>query len=77
MKNLKILGFTLFLILPFSCVEESCKTCTSTTTYDGILQEEFTWSAEYCGDELEGIELSAPSTTYSNGYTIVTAITCN
>ena len=77
MKNLIILGLTLFSILAFSCTEESCKTCTSTTTYDGVLQEEYTWSAEYCGEELEGIEATAPSTTYISGYIIVTTITCN
>ena len=73
-----LLRVSIFLLLTISsCTEESCKTCTSTTSHDGVVQDELNWTAEYCNDELESIENSSPVTSYNNNYTSVTEITCN
>ena len=72
---LKVYIFSLLTIS--SCTEESCKTCTSVTSHDGVVQEELNWTAEYCNDELESIENSSPVTLYNNNYTSVTEITCD
>ena len=69
--------FICFLLIISSCTEESCKTCTSITSHDGVVQDELNWTAEYCNDELESIENSSPVTLYNNNYTSVTEITCN
>ena len=60
-----------------SCIKESCKTCSSITSYDGVLQDELNWTAEYCNEELESIETSSPVTSYNNNITIITEITCD
>ena len=73
-----LLRVSIFLLITIpSCTDESCKTCTSTTSHDGVLQDELNWSAEYCNEELESIENSSPITSYNNNYTIVTEITCD
>ena len=51
---LKVYIFSLLTIS--SCTEESCKTCTSMTSLDGVVQDELNWTAEYCNEELESIE---------------------
>ena len=65
-----------FLLTMSSCIKESCKTCSSNTSYDGVLQDELNWTAEYCSEELESIENSSPVTSYNNNITIITEITC-
>ena len=74
-----LLRVSIFLLITItSCTEESCKTCTSTTSHDGVLQDELNWTAEYCNEELESVENSGPITSYSNDYgTVVTVITCD
>ena len=74
-----LLRVSIFLLITLtSCTEESCKTCTSTTSHDGVLQNDLNWTAEYCNEELESIENSGLITSYSNDYgTVVTEITCN
>ena len=73
-----LLRVSIFLLITItSCTDESCKTCTSTTSHDGVLQDELNWTAEYCNEELESIENSNPITSYNNNYTIVTEITCD
>ena len=74
-----LLRVSIFLLITLtSCTEESCKTCTSTTSYDGVLQDELNWTAEYCNEELVIIENSNPMTSYSDEYgNVVTLITCN
>jgi len=73
-----LLRVSIFLLITIpSCTDESCKTCTSTTSHDGVLQDELNWTAEYCNEELESIENSSPITSYNNNYTIVTEITCD
>ena len=73
-----LLRVSIFLLITItSCLDESCKTCTSTTSHDGVLQDELNWTAEYCNEELESIENSNPITSYNNNYTIVTEITCD
>ena len=73
-----ILRVSIFLLITISsCTDESCKTCTSTTSHDGVLQDELNWTAEYCNEELETIENSSPITSYNNNYTSVTEITCD
>ena len=69
--------FIFLCITTSSCTEESCKTCTSTTSHNGVVQDELNWTAEYCNEELESIENSSPITSYNNNYTIVTEITCD
>ena len=77
MKTLLLRVSIFFLLSISSCTEESCKTCTSITSYDGVVQDELNWTAEYCNDELESIENSSPVTLYNNNYISVTEITCN
>jgi len=78
MKTILLRVSIFFLLTISSCTEESCKTCTSTTSHDGVLQDELNWTGEYCNEELESIENSGPITSYSNDYgTVVTVITCN
>ena len=73
-----ILRVSIFLLITISsCTDESCKTCTSTTFHDGVVQDELNWTAEYCNEELETIENSSPITSYNNNYTSVTEITCD
>ena len=73
-----LLRVSIFLLITItSCTNESCKTCTSTTSHDGVVQDELNWTAEYCNEELESIENSSPVTFYNNSYTSVTEITCN
>ena len=72
---LKVYIFSLLTIS--SCTEESCKTCTSMTSHDGVVQDELNWTAEYCNEELESIENLSPVTSYINDYTIVTEIICD
>ena len=73
-----LLRISIFLLITIpSCTDESCKTCKSTTSHDGVLQDELNWTAEYCNEELESIENSSPITSYNNNYTIVTEITCD
>lgn len=73
-----LLRVSIFLLITItSCTDESCKTCTSTTSHDDVLQDELNWTAEYCNEELESIENSSPITSYNNNYTIVTEITCD
>ncbi len=73
-----LLRVSIFLLITItSCTDESCKTCTSTTSHDGVLQDELNWTAEYCNEELESIENSNPITSYNNNYTIITEITCD
>ncbi len=69
--------FIFFILIISSCTEESCKTCTSITSHDGIVQEELNWTAEYCNEELESIENTSPVTLFNNNYTSITVITCN
>ena len=77
MKTLLLRVSIFFLLSISSCTKESCKTCTSITSHDGVVQDELNWTAEYCNDELESIENSSPVTLYNNNYTSVTEITCN
>ena len=78
MKTILLRVSIFLLIILTSCTEESCKTCTSTTSHDGVVQDELNWTAEYCNEELVIIENSNPMTSYSNEYgTVVTLITCN
>ena len=78
MKTILLRVSIFSLITIPSCTDESCKTCTSTTSHDGVVQDELNWTAEYCNEELETIENSNPMTSYSNDYgTIVTLITCD
>ena len=73
-----LLRVSIFLLITIpSCTDESCKTCTSTTSHDGVVQDELNWTAEYCNEELEAIENSSPITSYNNNYTSVTEITCD
>ena len=74
-----LLRVSIFLLITLtSCTEESCKTCTSTTSHESVLQDELNWTGEYCNEELELIENSGPITSYSNDYgTVVNVITCN
>ena len=73
-----LLRVSIFLLITItSCTEESCKTCTSTTSHDGVVQDELNWTAEYCNEELESIENSSPVTSYNINYTSVTEITCD
>ena len=77
MKNI-LLRLTMFsLITIISCSDDSCKTCTSTTSHNGVIQDNLSWTAEYCNEELESIESSNPVTSYYNNYTSVTEITCD
>ena len=55
--------FTFLCITTSSCTEESCKTCTSSTSHNGVVQDELNWTAEYCNEELETIENSNPITS--------------
>ena len=77
MKTILLRASIFFLLIISSCTEESCKTCTSITSYDGVVQDDLNWTAEYCNDELESIENSSPVTLYNNNYISVTEITCN
>lgn len=77
MKTLILRVSIFFLLSISSCTKESCKTCTSITFHDGVVQDELNWTAEYCNDELESIENSSPVTLYNNNYTSVTEITCD
>ena len=78
MKTILLRVYIFLLIIITSCTDESCKTCTSTTSHDGVVQDEFNWTAEYCNEELESIENSGPISSYSNDYgTVVTVITCD
>ena len=77
MKTILLRVFIFFILIISSCTEESCKTCTSITSHDGVVQDELNWTAEYCNDELESIENSSPVKLYNNNYTSVTEITCN
>ena len=77
MKTILSRVFIFFILIISSCTEESCKTCTSITSHDGIVQEELNWTAEYCNEELELIENSSPVTLFNNNYTSITVITCN
>ena len=77
MKTLLLRVSIFFLLSISSCTEESCKTCTSITSHDGVVQDELNWTAEYCNEELEAIESSSPITSYNNNYTSVTEITCD
>ena len=77
MKTILLRASIFLLITITSCTDESCKTCTSTTSHDGVVQNELNWTAEYCNEELETIENSSPITSYNNNYTIVTEITCD
>ena len=77
MKTILLKGSIFLLITISSCTDESCKTCTSTTSHDGVVQDELNWTAEYCNEELETIENSSPITSYNNNYTSVTEITCD
>ena len=77
MKTLLLRVSIFFLLSISSCTEESCKTCTSITSHDGVVQDELNWTAEYCDDELESIENSSSVTLYNNNYTSVTEITCD
>ena len=77
MKTLLLRVSICFLLSISSCTEESCKTCTSITSHNGVVQDELNWTAEYCNDELESIENSSPVTLYNNNYTSVTEITCD
>ncbi len=77
MKTILLRVFIFFILIISSCTEESCKTCTSITSHDGIVQEELNWTAEYCNEELESIENSSPVTLFNNNYTSITEITCN
>ena len=78
MKTLLLRVSIFFLLSISSCTEESCKTCTSITSHDGVVQNELNWTAEYCNEELESIESSSPITSYSNDYgTVVNEINCN
>ena len=69
--------FIFLCITTYSCTEESFKTCTSSTSHNGVVQDELNWTAEYCNEELETIENSNPITSYNYNYTIVTEITCD
>ena len=60
MKTLLLRVSIFFLLSISSCTKESCKTCTSITSHDGVVQDELNWTAEYCNDELESIENSSP-----------------
>ena len=77
MKTILSRVFIFFILIISSCTEELCKTCTSITSHDGIVQEELNWTAEYCNEELESIENSSPVTLFNNNYTSITEITCN
>ncbi|MFL2564021.1 MAG: hypothetical protein ACJ0QR_02320 [Flavobacteriales bacterium] len=77
MKTILLRASIFLLITITSCTDESCKTCTSTTSHDGVVQDELNWTAEYCNEELETIENSSPTTSYNNNYKIVTEITCD
>ena len=77
MKTILLRASIFLLITITSCTDESCKTCTSTTSHDGVVQDELNWTAEYCNEELETIENSSPITSYNNNYTSVTEITCD
>ena len=73
-----LLRVSIFILLTISCcIKESCRTCSSITSYDGVLQDELNWTAEYCNEELESIENSSPVISYNNNITIVTEITCD
>ena len=50
MKTILFRVSIFFLLTISSCVEESCKTCTSITSYDGVSQDELNWTAEYCNE---------------------------
>ena len=77
MKTFLLKVSIFFLITISSCREESCKTCTSTTYHDGIVQNELSWTAEYCNEELESIENLSPISSYNNNYISVTEINCD
>ena len=78
MKTILLRVYIFLLITITSCTDESCKMCTSTTSHDGVVQDELNWTAEYCNEELEIIENSNPMTSYSDDYgTVVTVITCD
>ena len=77
MKTILLRVSIFFLLTISSCTGESCKTCTSTTSHDGVLQDELNWTGEYCNEELESIENSSPVISYYNNITIVTEITCD
>ena len=77
MKAILLRVSIFFLLTISSCIKESCKTCMSITSYDGISQDELNWSAEYCNEELESIENSSSVISYNNNITIVTEITCD
>ena len=73
-----LLRVSIFLLITItSCTDESCKTCTSTTSHDGVVQDELNWTAEYCNEELESIENTIPVISYNNNITIVTEIICD
>ena len=77
MKTILLRASIFFLLIISSCTEESCKTCTSTTYHNGVVQENLIWTAEYCNEELESIESSNPVISYYNNYTSVTEINCD
>ena len=77
MKTILFRVSIFFLLTISSCVKESCKTCTSITSYDGVSQDELNWTAEYCNEELESIENTIPVISYNNNITIVTEIICD
>ena len=77
MKTMLLRVSIFSLLTASSCTKESCKTCISRTSHDGVLQDELNWTAEYCNEELESIENSSPVTSYNNNYISVTEITCD
>ena len=71
------LRISIFLFLTISsCSKETCKTCSFTTSYDGIIQDELNWTAEYCNEELESIENSNPIVSDYSNYTSIIEINC-
>lgn len=60
-----------------SCIDESCKTCIYTVTYDDIVQEDMSSEIEYCDEQLFLIENSDPLVQYGTEFTITTTVTCN
>ena len=60
----------------FSCVEESCKTCTTTVTYDDVVQDDLTYLIDYCGEDLEFVEDTPPDTSFGAVYTMISTIAC-
>ena len=77
MKTILLRVTIISLITVISCSDDSCKTCTSSTSHNGVIQNNLTWTAEYCNEELESIENSNPVTSYYNNYISVTEITCD